>query len=263
MSLQERFIASGFNGFNDQQIVTLILSLCKPYREARKIAKECLANYSNLGEFLAASQEELIRTGITNECVSYIKLIQGLPAEILKRKFVKQPFYQSSREIFEYLYYTMRDLKKEVFKAVYLNNKNEIITTVDIFEGTVENIPIHPREIIESAISHNASSVIFVHNHPSGDTTPSKSDKQCTRDLVFIGKVTQIKVLDHIIIGGNSYFSFADEGLINKYELDFLNLKIRSTLSIEPDPYSRKGKYSYIEPPCTHDVSKESDKFHF
>ena len=68
---------------------------------------------------------------------------------------------------------------------------------------------------------------IFVHNHPSGDPVPSKSDKQLTRDLVFVGKIIQIKVLDHIVIGENRYFSFADEGLIEKYELDFLNYRIR------------------------------------
>jgi DNA repair protein RadC len=121
----------------------------------------------------------------------------------------------------------MRDLKKEVFKAIYLNSRNQIIDTEDLFEGTLEGIPIRPREIVESVIKHNAAAVIFVHNHPSGDPTPSKSDKRFTRDLVFMGNIIEVKVLDHIIIGGNEYFSFADEGLIRKYEDSFLNLKIR------------------------------------
>ena len=107
-------------------------------------------------------------------------------------------------------------------------SQNQIIDTEDLFEGTLEGAPIRLREIVEAAIKHNATCLIFAHNHPSGDPTPSKSDKQLTRDLVFIGMVTQIKVLDHIIIGDNRYFSFAGEGLIKKYEDDFLNLKIKA-----------------------------------
>jgi len=121
----------------------------------------------------------------------------------------------------------MRDLQKEVFKAIYLSSRNQIISTEDLFEGTLEGIPIRPREIVESVIKHSAAAVIFVHNHPSGHPTPSKSDTRFTRDLVFMGNIIEVKVLDHIIIGGNRYFSFADEGLIRKYEDHFLNLKIR------------------------------------
>ena len=140
---------------------------------------------------------------------------------------MEQPIYKSAKEIFDYFSYSMRDLKKEIFKVIYLNSQNQIIDTADLFEGTLESIPIRPREIVESAIKHNATALIFAHNHPSGDPTPSKSDKQLTRDLVFIGMILPIRVLDHIIIGGNRYFSFADEGLVKKYEDDFLNLRIR------------------------------------
>ena len=125
------------------------------------------------------------------------------------------------------LYYSLRDLKKEVFKAIYLNTRNQIIETEDLFEGTLESIPIRPLEIIDSVIKHSAAAVVFVHNHPSGDPTPSRSDKRFTRDLVFMGNIIEVKVLDHVIIGGNRYFSFADEGLIKKYEDNFLNLRIR------------------------------------
>jgi len=127
----------------------------------------------------------------------------------------------------------MRDLQKEVFKAIYLGSRNQIIDTEDLFEGTLESILIHPREIVEGVIKHNAAAVIFVHNHPSGDPTPSKSDTRFTRDLVFMGNIIEVKVLDHIIIGGNKYFSFADEGLIKKYEYNFLNLKIRGVFDSE------------------------------
>ncbi|GAI21464.1 unnamed protein product, partial [marine sediment metagenome] len=133
---------------------------------------------------------------------------------------------------FDYLYISMRGLKKEVFKVIYLNSQSQVLDTTDLFEGTLEGATIHPREIVESAIKRSANRVIFAHNHPSGDPTPSKSDKRITRDLVFIGMVTQIKVLDHIIIGDNVYFSFASEGLIEKYEDEFLNMKIKTFLTL-------------------------------
>jgi len=226
-SLQERFIKSGFEGLSDLETIELLLSLALPRKKCPKLARECLLEFKDLNGFLAASPLELERVGLSPGCMFCIRLLRELPAEILKKKIIAETFCKSSKEIFDYLYYSMRDLRKEVFKAILLNSRNQIIDTVDLFEGTIESIPIRPRQIVESAIMRGTAAVIFVHNHPSGDPTPSKSDKQFTRDLVFVGNIIQIKVLDHIIIGGDSYFSFADEGLIKKYELDFLNLKIR------------------------------------
>ncbi len=225
--LQKKFITSGLEGLDDRAILELLLSLALPYWESRKLAKECLVEFKDLSGFLAASPEELERVGITPNGMFCIKLLRELPAEILKKKVIEQPFYKSSKEVFDYLYYSMRDLKKEVLKVIYLNSRNQIIDTVNLFEGTLESIPIRPREIVEGTIRRGAAAVIFIHNHPSADPSPSKSDKQFTRDLVFVGEIIQIKVLDHIIIGGNRYFSFADEGLIQKYGLDFLNFKIK------------------------------------
>jgi DNA repair protein RadC len=228
--LQERFLHAGFDGFSDEETVELLLSLVLPHRECRKRTRECVERFTNVRGLLAASAEELFQVGLTQQCVFSIRLLHELPTEILKEKIIEQPVYTSSKEIFDYLYYSMRDLTKEVFKVIYLNSRNQIIDTADLFEGTLESIPIRPREIIEGALSHNAVHLIFVHNHPSGDPTPSQLDKQLTRDLVFVGNILRIKVLDHIIIGGNRYFSFADDGLITKYEDNFLNLKIRELL---------------------------------
>ena len=181
---------------------------------------------------------ELEECGATPRCMFFIRLLYEIPRQILKDRIINKPVYKSSQEIFDYLYYLMRDLKKEIFKVIYLDSQNQIIDTETLFEGTVGSTPVHPRMLIEAAIKNNAVFMIFAHNHPSGDTTPSKSDKQLTRDLVFIGNVTQIKVLDHIIVGENKYFSFADAGLITKYEDDFLNIKIRRMLKVEQYRYS-------------------------
>jgi len=237
MPLQKEFLKSGLKGFSDQQIIELLLSLALPPPQCKQRARECIKYFKNLRGFLAASLRELERVGLTVSCMFCVKLLHELPTEILKQRIIEQPNYSSSKEVFDYLSYSMRDLKKEVFKVIYLNNRNQIIETEDLFEGTLESIPIRPREIVESSIKHKAAALIFAHNHPTGDPTPSKSDKQLTRDLVFIGMVLQIKVLDHIIIGENTYFSFADEGLIQKYEDNFLNLKIRGVFDIGVDYY--------------------------
>ena len=121
----------------------------------------------------------------------------------------------------------MRDLKKEVFKVIYLTSQNQIIDTSDLFEGTVNSAVVVQRKIVEQALAHNATALIFAHNHPTGVCEPSKSDKDITRDLVFAGGTVQIKILDHLIIGNNRYYSFAGEGLISQYEMDFLGLKMR------------------------------------
>jgi DNA repair protein RadC len=110
----------------------------------------------------------------------------------------------------------------------------------DVFGGDISSVAINFRGIQENAIRNKASGIILVHNHPSGDPTPSRTDHQLTRDLIFTGIILQIKVLDHIIIGDHNYFSFKKEGLIEKYEDSFLSLKIRSTL-VHADKHSRKS----------------------
>jgi len=116
-----------------------------------------------------------------------------------------------------------------VTKVAYLSSRNQIIEVADLFEGTVDSSSISPREIIEEALKDNAAALIFVHNHPSGNPAPSTSDREMTRQLVYVGKIMQMKVVDHIIIGNDRYYSFADEGLIEEYEMGFLNLRLRGT----------------------------------
>jgi len=243
-SLQERFIRSGFGSLTDQETIELLLSLVLPNREGKKKAKECIESFNNLRGFLSASRQELEQVGITPPCMLYIKLLHELPAEVLRQKVVEQPSYKSSKEVFDYLNYSMRDLKNEIFKAIYLNNRNQIMNIADLFEGTLDSIPIRPRDIIESAINYRATALIFAHNHPAGDPTPSKQDKQLTRDLVFVGSILQIKVLDHIIIGNSHYFSFADQGLIEKYEDSFLSLKIRGLFEKQMDYSLTTARFS-------------------
>jgi DNA repair protein RadC len=227
--LQQRFIKVGLEGFKDREVIELLLlSPDLPPKECKKLAKQVVEKFKTLRQLVAATSEELYQAGVTPRGILHIGFVREIAGEVLKQEIIEQPVYKSPEEVFNYLYYSMRDLKNEVFKAIYLNNRHQIIDTADLFEGTLESIPIRPREIVESAIKHDTAAIIFAHNHPSGDPSPSRSDKQFTRDLVFVGNIIQIKVLDHIIIGGNRYFSFADEGLIQKYQDEFLNMRIKT-----------------------------------
>jgi len=180
---------------------------------------------------LAASSAELQEIkGIGPANAFAIKLIQELSQKFLEEQILNKPYCKSSKEVFDYLYLSMRDLKKETFKVMFLNAQNQVIEVENLFEGTLTASAVYPREIIEKAIKYNAAALIFVHNHPAGNPEPSDNDKQITRDLVFAGNIMQIKVLDHIIIGNNRYFSFADKGLIEEYGQNFLNLQKRDAI---------------------------------
>lgn len=228
--LREKFLKSGLAGFNDYEIVELLLSLGTPRKDCKVPAKEALKRFQTLRGVMEASPDDLQEIeGIGNHSAFGIKLVKEVASEYLKAKALEKPFFNSSREIFDYLYHSMRGLKKEIFKVIYLNSQNQIIDTVDLSKGTVNSSSVSPREVIEGSIRNNAVSIVFVHNHPSGNPQPSESDRSLTRELVYAGRIMRLMILDHIIIGDDKYFSFAGDGLIKKYENDFLDFMLRGT----------------------------------
>ena len=236
--LREKLLKFGLGGFNDYEIVELLLTVGTPRRDCKEQAKEAIKRFKTLRGVLEAPAEELQKIeGIGPHSVFGLKLVQEVAREYLKEKIIDKPVYQSAGEIFDFLYHSMRDLRKEVFKVLYLNSQNQILEAIDLFTGTVNSGVVAPREVIENAIKFNAVAMILVHNHPSGNPEPSAGDKSLTRELVFSGNVMQIKVLDHIIIGNNRYYSFAGEGYIEEYQMDFLNLHLTGTAEAKRKNY--------------------------
>jgi DNA repair protein RadC len=224
--LRERFNQSGLPAFLDYEIVEVLLTLGTSRKDCKPQAREAIKRFRTLRGVLEAPAEELQKIkGITAHNVFVIKFMQEIARKFLKEQVLEKPYSRSSRDVFDYLYHSMRDLKKEIFKVMFLDSQNGIVQIEDLFEGTLNASAIYPREVIQSAVKHNAAALIFVHNHPAGNPQPSENDKQITRELVFAGNIMQIKVLDHIIIGDNRYFSFADAGLIEEYNSDFLTLR--------------------------------------
>ncbi len=236
--LRERFIKAGLKGFHDYEIVELLLTLGSPRKDCKQPAREAIKRFKTLRGVMEAPSDELQQIdGIGPHNAFGIRLMQEVAREFLKEKIIDKPVYKSSKELFDYLYHSMRDLRKEVFKVIYLNSQSQIIEVEDLFVGTVNASSIYHREVMMAAVKHGAVSLIFAHNHPSGNPEPSANDKMLTRDLVYAGLIMRIKVLDHIIIGANRYFGFAGEGLIEEYELDFMNLRVRGTSE------AKKGRY--------------------
>jgi DNA repair protein RadC len=229
--LMRRFAVSGLKGFSDSEIIELFLSVC-PHRRQKYPLPQIIRKFKNIRGLLAASPDELKQVGLNDWCIDYIKLLREIPVKVLEEKIEEQLVFTSPQDIYDYLEYSMRDLKKEVFKVIYLDSRNQIIKMSDLFTGTLDKITVDTREVAEFAVTNNAKSLIFVHNHPSGDPSPSRADKRLTQDLVFVGDILQIRVLDHIIIGDNRYFSFTQEGLIQEYETDFLNLRMTGTSEV-------------------------------
>ena len=241
--LREKFLKSGLEGFHDYEVVELLLSLGTPRRDCKRQAKEAIERFRTLRGVLAAPLDELMEIkGIGAHSAFGLKLMQEVAREFLKARIIDKPFYKSSQEVFEYLYHSMRDLPKEVFKVLYLNSQNQIQDTLTLSEGTVNSNAVSSREVMEGALKQGAVSLIFAHNHPSGNPQPSVQDRQVTRDLVFCGKIMQINVLDHLIIGDNTYYSFSAQGLIEEYEMDFLNLRLRGTAAAKKRLYSARSK---------------------
>ena len=241
--LRDKFVSSGLKGFADYEIIELLLSLGTPRRDCKAAAKECIRRFKTLRGVLEAPPEELQKIdGIGPHNSFGVRLVQEVAREFLKGRIIEQPAFESAQAVFDYLYHSMRDLKRELFKVLYLNSQNRIVGTEDLAEGTVTGASVAPREVVAGAIRNSAAALILVHNHPSGNPEPSKSDRQVTRDLVYAAMVMQMKVLDHIIIGDNAFYSFAGDGLIDQYGLDFLGLKMKGASDSRKQAY--RGQFS-------------------
>ena len=224
--LREKFLKGGLKGFLDYEVIELLLTLGTPRKDCKQQAKEALKKFQSLRGILEAPVGELQKIkGIGPHNIFGLKLVHEVSRRFLKEKMMSGPYCQSSKEVFDYLYHSLRDIKREKFKALFLDAKNKILEEKTVFEGTVDSSVVYPREIMKEALRCNASSLIFVHNHPSGDPEPSANDREITKELVFVANVMQLKVLDHLIIGDNRYFSFADEGLIEDYDIMFQDFK--------------------------------------
>jgi DNA repair protein RadC len=220
--LRKRFVEGGLERFSDEEVVEFLLTLGTPRGDQKLPAREALKQFGSLSGVLAAPMEKLTGIkGIGPKNALYLKLVHQVAGRYLRDRAEGNAFFGSSKAVFDYLFHSMRDLKREIFKVLFLNRKNELILDQDVFFGTLSGSAVYPREIMTLALEHKAAGLVFVHNHPSGDPSPSPEDKRLTRDLVWAAKLLMVQVLDHIVIGNNTYYSFADDGLIKRFTNEY------------------------------------------
>jgi DNA repair protein RadC len=220
--LREKFLSSGLKGFHDYEVIELLLTLATPRKDCKGAAKNALARFRSLQGVLEAAPEDLCQVdGIGPINLLGIKLVKAVADRYLVRKIENKNPLNNSRDLFDFLYHSMRDKQREHFRAIYLDAKNRVIATETLFKGTLTASSVYPREVVRAALKNQAAALIFAHNHPSGDPQPSADDIAVTRRLIFACRVTNITVHEHLIIGNNRYFSFADQGHIARINREF------------------------------------------
>ena len=220
--LRERFLNAGLDGFQDYEVIELLLTLGTPRKDCKDMAKAALSRFKTLQGVMEASSHELCEVdGIGPKNSFGLKLIKAVSDRYLEKKLINKSAVNNSKELFDYLYHNIRDKSREHFKIIFLDSKNRVISTETHSKGTLTASSVYPREVVDSALRHKAAALIFAHNHPSGDPQPSPEDIAITRQLVYAGKVMGLAVHEHIIIGDNGYFSFADHGQIVQMGRDY------------------------------------------
>ena len=212
---RERLIKFGADKLQDAELLAILLRVGGVEGTAIDLARELLTKFGGFRGLDARSVSELCEIN----SVGPAKAAQVKAAlEIGKRMFAEnvriKEKIESCEDVYNLVGPYMRDLNREEFKIILLSTRNNLILEKTLFEGSLSESLVNTREIIKEALNQSAASIIFVHNHPSGDPTPSTEDKHITQRLVSACKLVGIKPLDHIVIGKNQYYSFAEQGLI-------------------------------------------------
>jgi DNA repair protein RadC len=213
--LREKFLKSGLDGFHDYEIIELLLTLGTPRTDCKQPAKDALKIFGSLKAVLEGNPKDLKEIkGIGDHNVFGLKLTQDVARRYLADRIVDMDYIRSSEDVLDYLRHNLRDKSKEVFMIIYLNGRNQILKMEKLFEGTLNTSAVYPREVVKRALENDASALVLVHNHPSGNPSPSQDDLTITKKLKDAVKTIDIYIHDHLIIAGNDIYSFADHGLI-------------------------------------------------
>ena len=220
---RERLLKFGADGLSTAQLLAIIIKTGGRDKSAISLARELLMYFSSLKEMEDAAPAEISHIkGIGSAKIAQIKAAFELGRRLLQTEKagarsnvpLQNPAFKNSREVFEYFRPRFYGLKKEKFLCALLDSKNRVFRESIVSEGTLTSSLVHPREVFRYAIKEAAASVLFIHNHPSGDPDPSRDDIEITRRLVETGKVIGINIIDHIIITDASYMSLMEKGHI-------------------------------------------------
>lgn len=213
--LRERFRKAGAEGMHDYELLELLLTYAIPRRDVKPLAKKLIEKFGSLSGVLDATQKELEAVkGLGAMSASLIRLVKELYCTYLSEDIMERDVLSSPESVLNFVRVKLAGLSNEAFMVIYMNVKNEVIEHTLLHEGTVDNVAVYPRRVIESALSNHATGIILVHNHPSGNTMPSGEDRVLTQEIAEAASTLDIRVLDHLIVGKDGYFSFMENSLL-------------------------------------------------
>lgn len=213
--LRARFLRAGVDGLQDYELLELILFRAIPRRDVKPLAKNLLARFGGFAETLAASVERLTEVaGVSESAARELKIVHAAAIRLTQARIMKRPVISSWNELLAYCRAAMADAEAEQFRILFLDKKNNLIADEIQQEGTVDHAPVYPREVVKRALEIGASAIILVHNHPSGDPTPSRADIDMTNLIVKAAAALNIRVHDHLVIGKAREASFKALGLL-------------------------------------------------
>ena len=213
--LRTRFLEAGSNAVSDYELLELVLFRTIPRRDVKPLAKKLIATFGSFAEVLAAPAQRLEEVaGIKDATATDLKIVHAA-AERLRRVEVKgKPVLSSWSAVLDYCRTAQAFADKEQLRIIFLDKRNRLIADEVQQQGTVDHTPVYPREVVKRALELSATAIILVHNHPSGDPTPSRADIQMTQQIVEVARPLGISVHDHIIVGKDGHASLKGLKLI-------------------------------------------------
>lgn len=213
--LKRRFLEEGLDGFEDHQILELLLFYAIPRRDTNEIAHSLIDKYGSLSGVLEADPKDLTATsGLGENSTVLLTLIPSLARIYLKDRWGVRPTLNSTARAGEYVLTLCAGRTYEVFYVICLDAQHKVIYPALVHEGTIDQAPVYPRMIVETALRHKAHSIILAHNHPGGSPSPSPQDIEVTKKIRTALESISISVLDHIIAAGERYVSCTEKGLL-------------------------------------------------
>jgi DNA repair protein RadC len=213
--LREKLVKRGVGALDDYELVETLLFAFIPRRDVKPIAKALLTRFGSLSALLSADARTLQQTdGVGETAAAYLRAVGEIQVRAAREAIAKRSVLSSWAALLTYLRVQMQHQSREQFRVIFLDRKNQILTDEMLGEGTVDQAPVYPREIARRALEHAASAVILVHNHPSGDPTPSRADIDMTREIIDALTPLEISVHDHLIVGRDGTTSLKSKGLI-------------------------------------------------
>ena len=213
--LRQRFLAGGHASMPEYELLELVLFNAIPRIDVKPLAKQLLAAFGDLNGLIAASEHRLMQIpGVTPQVRLQLKVLEAVAHRMARAKVMQRSVISSWDELMRYCKTVMAYRETEQFRILFLDRKNVLIADEEQAKGTVDHVPVYPREVAKRALELNASAVILVHNHPSGDPTPSKADITMTAEIETACQAIGVAVHDHVVIGKETDASFRALGLV-------------------------------------------------